>query len=356
MNLRIIKHLLLRLSIEEKMLGVGAIIVLASAFLPWYSVVFSFNENGITESGFSGDLGVIGFVVFLLSAMALGLLAASHLRVKLPQFGYNKEQILLFLMGQSAFLVLLTIAIYTKRSLEYTNAELRFGLYLSLIGACIGAFAGFAQIQKNEKKDAKSFFEHPEESNATIKEPNNTAESSNDAVETPLKASGEMIEEIIEEPIKEIAIEKSIQKEPQQESFFPEELAEDEMAEPEDTAETSPQAENAVETQDLASTKGADEQPTDQPTEETNVEQVGAKEPEPISTPNADSQEEFTMRDAGLEPQSKIKVDVESIRPVEKEVIEEPTLPVSIATKGSKAEKEKKEAPSSSGSGFYDDL
>jgi len=65
-------------------------------------------------------------------------------------------------MGENAFLVLITIAIYTKRSLEFTDAELRFGIYLILIGAFLGAFSAFAQIQKLKREKVQEFFEHEE--------------------------------------------------------------------------------------------------------------------------------------------------------------------------------------------------
>ena len=155
--------MLFRLSIEEKVLGIGAITVLVGTFLPWHSTMFNYKEKAITTSGFAGDLGVIGFIVFILTAMTLFYLMSDNMNIKIPSFGHKKDKINLFLIGQSAFLLLLTIAIYTKRSIDYTNAEIRFGLYISLIGACIGAFASFAQIQKSNKKDVQEFFDHSEE-------------------------------------------------------------------------------------------------------------------------------------------------------------------------------------------------
>ena len=162
MNLRRIKHSLLRLSPEEKVIGLSGALVLFSTFMPWYSLVNIFEKKSLSQSGFSGDLGVIGFVVFLMVILALLVLVGEHLQFRIPYFGYTKEKILLFLMGQSTFLVLLDIAIYTKRSFEYTSAELRFGIYLAMIGTFLGFFAAFAQTQKLKKREVEEFFEHPE--------------------------------------------------------------------------------------------------------------------------------------------------------------------------------------------------
>ena len=130
MNLRRIKHALFRLSNEEKMVGLGSLLVLFSTFMPWYSVVFNFNEEGLTESGFSGDLGVIGFVTFLLTGMALATLVAENSSFKLPNFGYKKEQIILFLMGESAFLLLLTLAALLLGELDFQGKTIGITILL----------------------------------------------------------------------------------------------------------------------------------------------------------------------------------------------------------------------------------
>ena len=175
MFLRRLKHTLLRLSAEEKVIGIGGLAAILGVFMPWYSVVLSF-EKGITESGFSGDLGVVGFVVFLLTLLSLGFLMGDHLRFHLPRFGFKKENVILFFSGESAFLLLLVAAIFTKRSLDYTNAEIRFGLYLALLGSLFATFAAFAQLQKLQKKENKAFFEHEEvvEETATESQPEET--------------------------------------------------------------------------------------------------------------------------------------------------------------------------------------
>jgi len=161
MLLRRLKHMLIRLTTEEKVIAVGSLVILFSAFMPWYSVVLNF-EKGVSENGFSGDLGVIGFVIFLMTLLNLVFLVGDYLNFKMPQFGFSKESVLLFLSGETAFLLLLVVAIFTKRSLDYTNAELRFGLYTALIGSIFSTFAAFAQIQKTHKKETQAFFAHGE--------------------------------------------------------------------------------------------------------------------------------------------------------------------------------------------------
>lgn len=186
MNLRRIKHTLLRLSAEEKVIGIGALLVIVSAFMPWYSVVMNFDNKIITETGFSGDLGVIGFVIFLMSLFAMAFLVSENLHLPLPQFGHKKEKILFFFMGQSTFLTLLTLTVYVKRSLDFTDAGPRFGIYLALLGAFFGAASALALIQKDRKREVQEFFSHEE------------------AMEEQPQASEPVREEVREEPQEEV--------------------------------------------------------------------------------------------------------------------------------------------------------
>ncbi len=360
MNLRRIKHMLLRLSPEEKLVGAGAILVLFSTFLPWFSVTFNSVEKPNTVSGFSGYLGVIGFVVFLITAMALISLVAKHLHIRLPDLGFKKDQITLFLMGESAFLLLLTVAIYTKRSLDYTSAEIRFGLYLALIGAFAGAIASFSQIQKGQKKEVKAFFSQEEEME--------TAETSDDAVETQHTASNETtkkpkINEIEDLPKKEE--QKSFFYEEQEMDQETQETAQKEVIEldklkPEDDTvemtdlpsdnETSPPTEG--EEPVLSEIEGLlrpNENVVEQPTEQPPADEIPTDEPngETAETNPAD-QGGYFVREAGVQPASNIKVDMESIRRVDQEEPEAPTVT-------NEAEKEPAKENSDQTS-FYDDL
>jgi len=249
MNLRRIKHMFLRLSPEEKIIGAGGLLVIMGLFMPWYSVVMSFDKKSVTYSGFSGDLGVIGFVIFIMTILALFVLIAEYLHIRLPRINYTKEQILFFLMGQSSFLVLLLIAIYTKRSLDFTEAELRFGIYLVLIGAAVSAFSSFSQIQKFKRKDVEEFFEHEESAEPKHKKAKHELE------EEVVQAEEEVIEEPEEEQAlfednkeAEILEEDTVQheyEEPEQE----EEIIEEEVAE--EIKEDAPEEALEAETEDI---------------------------------------------------------------------------------------------------------
>jgi hypothetical protein len=309
MNLRRIKHILLRLSAEEKVVGIGALIVLVSAFLPWYSVTSVVEKDVITQSGFSGDIGVMGFVVFLLTLISLAFLLADHIHIKLPKFGHEKEKIILFLMGQAAFLSLLIIAVYTKRSLEYTNAELRFGLYLSLIGAAVGTFAAYAQIQKLQKKATQDFFANPEE--PSDEENSAPADEITDTKETIHKA-----------PAKNI---KTTHKTEQKNFFYEKNSAEDTVAEPakanggdDDEEYFKNTDEEVAEEQNYENDEDLDFEMTDKNLQEDlgDAEEQYIKEEE--SKEKLAGQGSYFIREAGVEKKPTVKINVESVTPGKK--------------------------------------
>ncbi len=162
MNLRRIKHTLLRMSAEEKVISIGSILILVSTFMPWYEIVHSYKENKIF-TGLSGDLGIIGFVILLMSLFSLLIIMAENLHLPFANFGYKKEHILLFLSGESFIFSLLATAIHTKNSFGYSDANLRFGIYLVLIASLFGALSAFSMIQKNRKEEVEDFFNHEED-------------------------------------------------------------------------------------------------------------------------------------------------------------------------------------------------
>ncbi len=308
--------MLLRLSTEEKVIGIGGLAVILSVFMPWYSVVLSF-EKGVTESGFSGDLGVVGFVVFLLTLISLGFLMGDHLHFRLPRFGFGKEAIILFFSAESAFLLLLEVAIFTKRSLDYTNAEIRFGLYMALIGAVLATFAAFAQIQKLNKKEANAFFEHEPE----------PLESKEEVNEEPMRDEPMAEEEPVAKarPAKRHQVVNEGGRPVIQELFFEEEKAQ-ETPEEEVVMEPIQPEIMPEETMTMAETV-TDAEPVE-------TEEMVKTEPEIAETleekPASEGQGNYFLRDAEIAP-------TVEIREVEK----------------------KEESPiahASHGSGFYDDL
>ncbi|MFH1012363.1 MAG: hypothetical protein V1760_01310 [Candidatus Peregrinibacteria bacterium] len=192
---RRMKHTFIRLSTEEKVTLIGGLLILIGAFLPWYEVNLSVNNKKLTESGFSGDLGVIGFVIFLITLLGVLYLVGEHMRFRLPTFGYIKERVILFLMGQGTFLLLLTTGVYTKRSLDFTDAHIRFGLYLALIGGILATLSAYAFLQRLRKKEVEAFFGQEDETVRVTPLEEEAEEAEDFAEEVALNEEEEVMED-----------------------------------------------------------------------------------------------------------------------------------------------------------------
>lgn len=229
MKFRRLKHTFLRLNAEERVTLIGGLMVLLGSFLPWYQVSLKIEEQTVISNGFSGDIGILGFVTFIITFLGLLYLTGEHLGFRLPTFGYVKERVILFLMGQGAFLLLLSVVIYTKRSLDFTDAELRFGLYIALIGAVLATFSSYALIARLKKTEVEDFFSIEE------KQPRAKAVSEEEEEELEEKLENEQMQlrEIVEEepeaefspePMAEEVTEAEAEVEPAQDAVIIEEV------------------------------------------------------------------------------------------------------------------------------------
>jgi hypothetical protein len=279
-----------------------------------YSEVLNPETQGMTLNGLGGDLGVLGFVSLLMVILALLFLVGDYLHLRLPRLGYSKEQILFFLMGQNAFLILLCIAVYTKRSLDYTDAGLRFGIYVALIGGILGTFSIFSQMQKMKKKEVSEFFEHEED--------------------TSIKAGRKHDEAVIEGGLDEEIVEEKPSKRAKHVKV--EEVVEEE--------------------QDLFEEQVVEEPPEEEIVEELEEEMEIKEEPEPQPMSEEELKDEIDeiaeveekIFEPELEPETEVeKAEDEELKEELEEVIEE------------EEEEERKKGgkgkPSSSSMNFYED-
>lgn len=166
MSLRQFRHFISRLSNEEKVLSISAIGFMTSCFLPWYSSINNFQEATQIEYGLTGEIGIIGFICFLFGGIGMSILLSKYFNLPIPQIKGNKDKVIFLIMSQAAFLFLLALAMYSKKSLGFTNAEIRFGLYSALGFACFALFSAYAQLQKNEKMQAESLIDIKQEMEA----------------------------------------------------------------------------------------------------------------------------------------------------------------------------------------------
>lgn len=149
------------MELEEKILHVGVLVSLGSLFLPWIGGQW----YGIVQqwSGFGFYTGYIGHAVLLIEAFILVMTIS-------PMFGgpvvvrkSNRNSVRLKLCALCTILLVAGFTILLRLTSEISGAEIRFGIYTSIIGSAIATLYAFLKYQEEIKAQAQALFQHPDE-------------------------------------------------------------------------------------------------------------------------------------------------------------------------------------------------
>ncbi|MBU1992973.1 MAG: hypothetical protein ABH856_04035 [Patescibacteria group bacterium] len=148
-----IRHMISGLPFEGKLVFFGSVILLISAFMPWYEDVDAFHM-GDMFLGITGPLYLAGFVLILISGLALFAISSDALDQKLKELPLEKPHMNMMIGIASLFLLVLSSSVYfhTKFGVNITIKEMKFGMIAAFIGAFFIAFGGFMQ---NKKKNVR---------------------------------------------------------------------------------------------------------------------------------------------------------------------------------------------------------
>lgn len=153
---------LLALELEEKILNGGAVLCLIGVFLPWIGVE---KLGGIYESnsGFGSYTSFIGIVVFGISLFILLVTFIPLTGGPILVRRRYRELVRLCLAAQATILVLAALSVLIKVTFEFSRMEIRFGIYVSLIGSLVALLYAFLRFQEQRRSDVQELFHHPEE-------------------------------------------------------------------------------------------------------------------------------------------------------------------------------------------------
>jgi uncharacterized membrane protein YidH (DUF202 family) len=150
------------LETEEQILNGSALLALAGVFLPWMSGEWLGGDT-VTYSGFGFYTSFIGLTICLLQAvlilMTLSPLVGGPVLVKKRL----REPVRLSLAVLSTVLVLAALTVLMKVTFEFSRMEVRFGVYVTLIGCLITLLYAFLRFQEHRKSLVQELFHHPED-------------------------------------------------------------------------------------------------------------------------------------------------------------------------------------------------
>jgi hypothetical protein len=151
------------MELEERILNGGALIAFFSVFLPWVSGDWIGGDH-VSYSGLGFYTEFLGICVLLLY-LAILLLAIIPLCGG-PILIKKKKHREIFRLAASAQAVILTLAslsVLMKVSFEFSRMEVRYGLYICLIGGLCTLVESLIRFLEYRRSHFSEQFRHPED-------------------------------------------------------------------------------------------------------------------------------------------------------------------------------------------------
>lgn len=148
------------LELEEKVLHAGVFLCLIGLFLPWLGGQWF----GVSEqwTGFGFHTGFIGHIVFLMQLGILSITASPLLGGPVIVKKSRRNSVRLILGSLSVTLLVSAFTILFRLTSEVSGAQVRFGIYVAILGSALTVLYAFLQYQDELKKQSQSLFHHPD--------------------------------------------------------------------------------------------------------------------------------------------------------------------------------------------------
>jgi len=150
------------LELEEKILNAGAVVAIVGVFLPWIGGE-QLGGSTVSYSGFGFYTTIIGVSVFALQLFVLLITLIPLTGGPVLVRKRYREIVRLCATAEATILILAALSVLIKVTLDLARMEIRFGIYVSLIGSLVALFETFLRFQEQRKSFVQELFRHPEE-------------------------------------------------------------------------------------------------------------------------------------------------------------------------------------------------
>jgi len=155
------------LELEEKILHIGVLLCIFGLIFPWVGIQLYGNIQ--QWNGFGYHSGFIGHAVFLIQLYILALTVSPLVGGPLLLKKSRKNVFRLLLSTLSTAFIIASFTILLRLTSEVSGAEIRFGIYIALIGSSVTTLYSFLRYQEELQHQATSIFHHPDEPSQTAK-------------------------------------------------------------------------------------------------------------------------------------------------------------------------------------------
>lgn len=150
------------LDLEERFLNGGAFVTVMGVFLPWISGEWLGGDN-VTYTGFQFYTAFMGIAVLLLQLCVI-LITVLPLTTGTALFPRRSQETVRFCLSLlSSILLLASLSVLTKVTFEFSRIEIRFGIYVALIGSIVASIYAFLRFQQQRRIASQDLFRHPDD-------------------------------------------------------------------------------------------------------------------------------------------------------------------------------------------------
>ncbi len=152
---------LMRLPLEEKILNGASVVAALGVIFPWMSGEWLGGET-VSLSGFGFYTSFLGLGLFFLHIYILLMTIIPLTGGPVVVRKEHREVVRLIAASFAAILALSALSVLTKFSLDFSRMQLRFGIYVSLIGSFVSVLYAFLLRQGEQRTEIEDLFHHAE--------------------------------------------------------------------------------------------------------------------------------------------------------------------------------------------------
>lgn len=156
-----LSRVLRSLELEEKMLHAGGGVCLAGLFVPWLGGQWYGNDQ--QWNGFGFYTGFIGHIVLILELFIIAITFSPLLGGPIIVRKGSRNFVRMELCSITSVLLVACFTILFRLTAEVSGLEIRFGIYVSILGSVLSTLYAFLKYDEQRKSEVWQLFQHPDE-------------------------------------------------------------------------------------------------------------------------------------------------------------------------------------------------
>lgn len=157
-----LSRVLQAMEIEERLLNLGAFVGCIGVFLPWIAGDWLGGEK-VSYGGLGFYTKFLGICILLLCLFLLAVSLVPALGGPVIVKRRFREITRLWASAQAVILTMATLSVLMRVTFEFTHMELKWGIYVTLVGSLLALFESFVKYMEQKRTESEETFHHPED-------------------------------------------------------------------------------------------------------------------------------------------------------------------------------------------------